>query len=248
MARHRSPTDSSATPTDLTPPPRVAVGRSKHRPAARSGTRRAHRHPLAVVVATLVAAGIFAGSQPVSMPASAEASLAAAAATGSASPLSDRSTDAAASRGERAAAESVLAGPPQLPAADAALEPSLGSAGSANGPTGAAALTGNPCPTEGFGGVKPWVAQAGWHLILVFGLSESDVGGVATRPNNPTSDHPSGHALDFMVDTSTGDALSAYAEEHTEELAVKYILWQVPDHYDHVHISFNDEPGSGMTC
>lgn len=172
----------------------------------------------------------------------------AAAASGTASAAPDRSTNGVASRSERTAADSVLAGPPAIPGAEEALVPDLGSAGSANGPTGTAALTGNPCPTEGFGGVKPWVAQAGWHLIIVFGLSESDVGGVAARPGNPTSDHPSGHALDFMVDTATGDALSAYAADHTEELAVKYILWQVPDHYDHVHISFNDQPGSGMTC
>lgn len=81
-----------------------------------------------------------------------------------------------------------------------------------------------------------------------FGLSESQVGGVASRPGNPTSDHPRGFALDFMVDTPTGNQLSAYADANAAALGIKYVMWQVPDHYDHVHISFNDSPGTGLPC
>lgn len=105
---------------------------------------------------------------------------------------------------------------------------------------------GEDCPSSGFGGVEPHVAAAGHHLQEKFGVD--DVGGVAERPDNPTSDHPSGYALDFMVDRSTGDALADYAEEHTEALGIKYILWETEDHYDHVHISFDDEAGSGLPC
>lgn len=106
--------------------------------------------------------------------------------------------------------------------------------------------SGEDCPSSGFGGVEPHVAEAGHHLQEKFGVD--DVGGVAERPDNPTSDHPSGLALDFMVDRSTGDALAGYAEEHSEDLGIKYILWQTEDHYDHVHISFDDEAGSGLPC
>lgn len=105
---------------------------------------------------------------------------------------------------------------------------------------------GEDCPSSGFNGVEPHVAQAGHHLQQKFGVD--DVGGVAERPDNPDSDHPTGHALDFMVDSSTGDALAAYAEEHTEELGIKYILWETENHYDHVHISFEDDAGSGLPC
>lgn len=208
--------------------------------------RGLQRRPLAAAAATLVAASIFVGSQPVSMEASAEARRADTATNAS---VLDRAADAqtGASRAERQAVEPVAAAP-TIPGADQALVPDLSEAGSAGGPNGTAALTGEPCPTEGFGGVKPHVAQAGYHLMAVFGLSESDVGGVASRPGNPTSDHPKGLALDFMVDDSTGDALAAYSDEHSAELGINYILWQVPDHYDHVHISFNSTPGSGMTC
>lgn len=102
------------------------------------------------------------------------------------------------------------------------------------------------CLSSGFNGVEPHVAAAGDHLQEKFGVD--DIGGVAERPGNPTSDHPRGLALDFMVDSSTGDALAAYAEENTEALGINYILWQTEDHYDHVHISFDDEGGSGLPC
>lgn len=102
------------------------------------------------------------------------------------------------------------------------------------------------CLSSGFDGVEPHVAAAGGLLQEMFGVD--DVIGVADRPGNPTSDHPSGLALDFMVDTSTGDALAAYAEENTEALGIDYILWQVEDHYDHVHISFEDDASSGLSC
>ena len=106
--------------------------------------------------------------------------------------------------------------------------------------------TGDSCASSGFGGVASHVAQAGHLLEETFGVE--DVIGVASRPGNPTSDHPRGYALDFMVDRSTGDALAAYAEENSEALGVSYVLWRVADHYDHVHISFEEDRGSGLLC
>ncbi|MCA1677419.1 MAG: hypothetical protein LC799_36330 [Actinobacteria bacterium] len=106
--------------------------------------------------------------------------------------------------------------------------------------------TGGLCASSGFGGVVSHVARAGHLLQEMFGVE--DVIGVASRPGNPTSDHPRGYALDFMVDRSTGDALAAYAEENSEALGVSYILWRVADHYDHVHISFEDDGGRGLLC
>ncbi|MDQ3886951.1 MAG: hypothetical protein M3308_08105, partial [Actinomycetota bacterium] len=107
-------------------------------------------------------------------------------------------------------------------------------------------LTGGACASSGFGGVAAHVARAGHHLQKLFGVQ--NVIGVAARPGNPTSDHPRGYALDFMVDRSTGDALAAYAEENSKALGISYILWRVADHYDHVHISFDDEAGRGLAC
>lgn len=52
-------------------------------------------------------------------------------------------------------------------------------------------------------------------------------------------DHPSGHALDIMVggNTALGSAIQADVLSQTGRFAVKYVLWQVPSHYDHVHVT-----------
>jgi len=106
--------------------------------------------------------------------------------------------------------------------------------------------TGDSCASSGFGGVASHVAQAGHLLEEMFGVE--DVIGVASRPGNPTSDHPRGYALHFMVDRSTGDPRAAYAQANSDALSISYILWRVADHYDHVHISFEEDRGSGLLC
>lgn len=53
------------------------------------------------------------------------------------------------------------------------------------------------------------------------------------RPQK-TSDHNRGMAWDFMTKGKNGNALAAEARKRKD---VKYVLWQVPDHYDHVHVS-----------
>jgi hypothetical protein len=63
--------------------------------------------------------------------------------------------------------------------------------------------------------------------------------GKGERAGNPTSDHPSGHAIDFMTSNrGVGDRIAAYARTHAGELGVTYVLWQTEAHYDHVHVSF----------
>lgn len=65
------------------------------------------------------------------------------------------------------------------------------------------------------------------------------VGGRGARPDNPTSCHPKGLAVDLMVRSRlTGDLIAAYARLNKSRLGITTILWQVPDHYDHVHLSF----------
>lgn len=108
--------------------------------------------------------------------------------------------------------------------------------------------------TSGFGGVKPWVAQTGHFVRQMFGIR--DIGGVGSRKN--ASDHPSGHALDFMVykDRDTGEKLANYMVANAAHHAVKYVIWwqrinrgagwrQMADrgsdtanHKDHPHVSF----------
>ena len=64
--------------------------------------------------------------------------------------------------------------------------------------------------------------------------SPPSIGGV--RPDR-LPDHPSGHALDFMVygNTSLGNAIFGDLNSSKAAHSIKYCLWQVPQHYDHVH-------------
>ena len=111
-------------------------------------------------------------------------------------------------------------------------------------------------------GTQPSVAQAGNFLKEKFGVT--DVGGRAGRSG--ASDHPAGLALDFMVDTQTGNALAAYVLAHQSELGAKYVIWQqryndgsgwsamadrggeTANHFDHVHVSFVRGAKVSVSC
>ena len=60
------------------------------------------------------------------------------------------------------------------------------------------------------------------------------IGGV--RPCDAIGEHCSGHAVDIMVggNTALGNAINAAVRGRA---GVKYTLWQVANHYDHVHVS-----------
>lgn len=121
---------------------------------------------------------------------------------------------------------------------------------SAGGPTGSATCA---LGTAGMEGVAANVARAGEKLRCLFGVDS--VLGIGSRGN--ASDHPSGKALDFMVDRATGDRLAAYAQQNRDELGISYIIWRqridtgsgwttqedrggaTANHMDHVHISFS---------
>ena len=85
------------------------------------------------------------------------------------------------------------------------------------------------------GAAKPTAAVAN-RIAKESGFSGTLLGR-ADRPGNPTSDHPSGYAVDFMVDSRReGDRVAAAARRTP---GVKYVLWRVEDHFDHVHVSVN---------
>lgn len=111
--------------------------------------------------------------------------------------------------------------------------------------------------TYNLGPVKPWVSAAAYYLGPMFGIK--DIGG--WRQSDPFPDHPSGHALDFMTDIPNGNRLADYAIANYQALGIKYIIhnhqvWNPQQgwhpyngtnpHTDHVHITFNDTPGSAF--
>ncbi|WP_338061031.1 hypothetical protein [Lentzea albidocapillata] len=118
-----------------------------------------------------------------------------------------------------------------------------------------------PCPTT-LDGVKPHVAQVGHHLAGKFGVD--DIGGAAGRGGS--GDHPSGLALDFMVDTATGNALADHVLANRRAFGVTYVIWRqryndgsgwsamedrgspTANHMDHVHVSFQANATVNVTC
>jgi hypothetical protein len=64
----------------------------------------------------------------------------------------------------------------------------------------------------------------------------SSIGGVRA---DRLPDHPSGHALDIMVgnNTALGNRIAADIRTQTGRFAVKYMLWQTINHYDHIHVT-----------
>ena len=113
--------------------------------------------------------------------------------------------------------------------------------------------------TSGLGAVKSYVRPAAEILGCRFG--EPTMHGVAGRAG--TSDHPSGRAVDFMVDRATGDQLAACALRNQDALGISYVIWEqrinygngwermedrggvTANHFDHVHVSFGSSRGSG---
>jgi hypothetical protein len=111
--------------------------------------------------------------------------------------------------------------------------------------------------TSGLGAVQPHVRAAAQFLGCRFG--EPTMYGVAGRAG--TSDHPSGRAVDFMVNPATGDQLAACALKNRAALGVTYVIWQqrinfgsgwqlmedrggvTANHFDHVHVSFGAAAG-----
>lgn len=111
--------------------------------------------------------------------------------------------------------------------------------------------------TAGLGAVKAHVRRAAEFIGCRFG--EPTMYGVAGRGG--TSDHPSGKAIDFMVDRRTGDALARCALANKDALGVTYVIWRqrmndgsgwspmedrggvTANHFDHVHVSFGSSAG-----
>lgn len=65
--------------------------------------------------------------------------------------------------------------------------------------------------------------------------SVTSIGGV--RPDR-LPDHPSGHAIDIMVgNVGLGNTIHADILSQSQRFGVKYTLWQVANHYDHIHVT-----------
>lgn len=111
--------------------------------------------------------------------------------------------------------------------------------------------------------VKPHVVNAANEVGTRFGLKT--IGG--WRPRDQFPDHPSGLALDYMINNAggrqTGQNVADYLVANAKRLGVKYLIWNRQSwnpergtwarytstdnpHTDHVHATFKDKaPGGG---
>jgi hypothetical protein len=112
---------------------------------------------------------------------------------------------------------------------------------------------------DGLGRVKPWVRNAARFLSCLY--DEPDLIGVARRARD--SDHPRGLAVDLMVRGERGDRIAECALANQEEFGIDYVIWKqrvnygdgwermadrgsdTENHYDHVHISFEQGAPDG---
>ena len=95
--------------------------------------------------------------------------------------------------------------------------------------------TASAVPLVGMNGLCP-NAQALMQYITASYPGVQSIGGVRadSRP-----DHPSGHALDIMIgsDMALGDAIHADLESQSARFNIKYTMWRVPSHFNHVHVT-----------
>lgn len=94
-----------------------------------------------------------------------------------------------------------------------------------------------PVPTVGMGGLVPNARSLAAYIIATYPGVQS-IGGVRS---DPLPDHPSGHAIDVMIgsDMGLGDAINADIQNQAARFGVRYTMWRVANHYNHVHITVN---------
>ncbi len=92
----------------------------------------------------------------------------------------------------------------------------------------------NPVPTVGMGGLVPNARSLAAYIIATYPGVRS-IGGVRA---DPLPDHPSGRAIDIMLDDmALGDVILADIHSQAARFGVDYTLWRVAAHFDHIHVT-----------
>lgn len=92
-------------------------------------------------------------------------------------------------------------------------------------------------PETGMSGLCPNAVALKNYIVATY-PGVTGIGGV--RPDR-LPDHPSGHALDIMIGSNLGlgDAIAADVRAQSARFGVRYLLWRVPSHFNHVHVTVN---------
>ncbi len=92
----------------------------------------------------------------------------------------------------------------------------------------------NPIPTVGMGGLIPNARALAAYIMATYPGVQS-IGGVRA---DPIPDHPSGHAIDIMLsDMALGDAINADLQNQAARFNIRYTMWRVPAHFNHIHVT-----------
>ena len=99
----------------------------------------------------------------------------------------------------------------------------------------ASSATASAVPLVGMNGLCPNAVALMQYITATYPDVQS-IGGV--RPDS-RPDHPSGHALDIMIGSNMGlgDTINADVQSQAGRFGVKYTMWRVPDHFNHVHVT-----------
>ena len=93
----------------------------------------------------------------------------------------------------------------------------------------------NAVPEVGMSGVCP----NAWALVSYIQDTYPGVQSIGGVRADRLPDHPSGHALDLMIsnDMALGDSIYADLSSHMAQHGIRYLLWRVPSHFNHVHVT-----------
>ena len=99
-----------------------------------------------------------------------------------------------------------------------------------------AAPAAHAVPEVGMSGVVPNARALASYIEANYPGVQS-IGGV--RPCDAVGEHCRGVAIDVMVgaNTALGNQIAADLRSNPGRFGIRYTLWQVANHYDHLHIS-----------
>lgn len=89
-------------------------------------------------------------------------------------------------------------------------------------------------PEYGMGGLCPNASALANYISANYPGVQS-IGGVR---QDRLPDHPSGHAIDIMIGSNMGlGDMIASDMRSNGNFGIKYVLWRVKDHFNHVHVT-----------
>ena len=106
----------------------------------------------------------------------------------------------------------------------------------ASAPVPLPAPTADAVPIVGGQGLVPNAAALADYIRTTYPGVQS-IGGV--RPCDVIGEHCRGLAVDIMIGSNTvlGDTILADIQSQTARFGIRYTMWRVANHHDHIHVT-----------